>query len=164
MHVRDDLDGRIPLILDAGVTPMGLESTIVDMRDVPTLLRAGAVEREAIEAVLGTSLTSIDRTPLSPVAPGQLASHYAPSTPVRLDILPSDVRTGEVYLGFGEHHLDGQPNLSPAGDVAEAAHALYSALRDADRKDMQGIAIAPIPSKGLGEAIQDRLKRAATPP
>lgn len=164
MHVQDDLGGRIPLILDGGTTQIGLESTIIDMRAAPKLLRAGALDIQAIEAALKRPVAVDLGTAENPVAPGQLASHYAPNALVRLNVLPGDVRFGEVYLGFGKHRLTGQPNLSAAGNLAEAAAGLYGALRDADARGPASIAVAPIPQDGLGAAINDRLKRAAVAP
>ena len=165
-HVMDDLGGRIAMIVDDGPTPLGLESTIVDMRGQrPVLLRPGAVAADAIEAALGTSLAQAQSqsNDHDPVAPGQLTSHYAPGAPVRLDVLPGDVREGEAYLGFGGHSLAGHANLSESGDLEEAAGQLYAALRDLDRQQPSAIAVAPLPATGLGEALRDRLKRAAAP-
>ncbi|MFK7793698.1 MAG: L-threonylcarbamoyladenylate synthase [Devosiaceae bacterium] len=162
-HVLSDLQGGIPLILDGGPTKLGLESTIVDMRGMPVLLRPGAITGEAIEAVLGFALPSDTSPQEAPVAPGQLASHYAPGAPVRLNVLPGDVRPGEAYLGFGDHQLARHPTLSASGSLEEAAEQLYSALRTLDKSKPTGIAIAPIPTTGLGQALNDRLSRAAAP-
>jgi L-threonylcarbamoyladenylate synthase len=163
-HVMADLGGRIGLILDGGSTAHGLESTIVDMRgQEPVLLRPGAVDADRIEAVLGTALTHSLASTDAPVAPGQLASHYAPRVPVRLNVAPQDVRAGEAYLGFGAHALPGHLTLSASGDVGEAAEGLYAALRALDAQHPIAIAVAPIPTDGLGLALTDRLKRAAAP-
>lgn len=163
-HVLSDLQNRIPLVLDGGPTVMGLESTILDMRpDVPVLLRPGAVDVQRLEAALGTPIVTSKENVEAPVAPGQLASHYAPSVAVRLDVLPHDVRLGEAYLGFGKNNLPDQINLSPNGDVSEAAEGLYAALRSLDQQRPTAIAIAPIPTEGLGQALADRLRRAAAP-
>ena len=163
-HVADDLDGLIPLIIDGGPTTHGLESSIVDVQDdMPVLLRPGAVDRDTIERVIGGSLSMKDAVRSAPVAPGLLASHYAPSVPVRLNVLPDDVQPGEAYLGFGEHALPGQTNLSANGDLKEAAARLYAALRAIDQQRPKAIAVAPIPGKGLGLALTNRLERAAAP-
>ncbi len=163
-HVVDDLGGRIPLIVDSGPTQAGLESTIVDARgETPALLRPGAVTQDALEAALGTPIRTADHDPAQPVAPGQLESHYAPGVPVRLNVQPGDLRDGEAYLGFGEHHIAGHLTLSASGDLAEAGTQLFALLRRADGANPAAIAIAPIPDTGLGAAINDRLKRAAAP-
>ncbi len=167
-HVLSDLQGRIPLILDGGATKLGLESTIVDLRGPdPILLRPGAIDTERLEAVLDQKIalatTSDATSDGAPVAPGQLASHYAPSVPVRLNVLPGGVREGEAYLGFGEHAREGHANLSKTSDLAEAGEQLYAELRTLDELKPTAIAIAPIPRNGLGQALNDRLKRAAAP-
>lgn len=163
-HVLDDLGGQISLILDGGPSSMGLESTIIDMRGAPRILRPGALPSEDLSDVLGKRVSVTDGAePDRPVAPGLLSSHYAPSVPVRLDVLPEDVRAKEAYLGFGEHQLEGHENLSPSCSLDEAASALYAALRRQDRPENAGIAVAPLPRDGLGEALANRLKRAAAP-
>ena len=164
-HVRADLDGRIDLILDGGATHVGIESTIVSCLDTPTLLRPGGLPRADIERVLGHALLDLEH-PMpdeAPLAPGMLASHYAPRTPLRLNAL--DVRADEALLAFGaegpraEHTF----NLSFSGDLVEAAANLFSHLRALDASAANGIAVMPIPNEGLGEAINDRLARAAAP-
>jgi L-threonylcarbamoyladenylate synthase len=164
-HVTDDLDGAIDLILDGGATPVGLESTIVDFSGAsPRLLRSGGIARAEIEKVAGR-LSSTDTNEI--VAPGMMASHYAPRTAMRLDA--DDVRTNEALLAFGAQMPAnaGQAvkilNLSPRGDVIEAAANLYAQLRALDLVKASAIAVAPIPQEGLGEAIRDRLQRAAAP-
>ncbi|BEV46662.1 L-threonylcarbamoyladenylate synthase [Afipia carboxidovorans] len=163
-HVRDDLDGRIDLIVDGGPVQVGVESTIVGCTGTPILLRPGGTPRAAIEAVLGTPLA---RQPApvqnGPLAPGMLASHYAPSADVRLNA--TELRNGEALLAFGPP-LPGAPagrtlNLSPRGDLIEAAANLFSHLRALDETGARTIAVMPIPTAGLGEAINDRLRRAA---
>jgi L-threonylcarbamoyladenylate synthase len=164
-HVRADLDGRIDLIIDGGPTSVGVESTIVSCFDAPTLLRPGGVPREEIERVLGHTLRDSEQSMAdeAPLAPGMLASHYAPRTQLRLNA--RDVRDGEALLAFGrdlpsaEHAL----NLSTSGDLVEAAANLFSHLRALDAAGARAIAVMPIPNEGLGEAINDRLARAATP-
>ena len=163
-HVLADLGGRIDLIVDGGPTSIGVESTIVSCLGVPTLLRPGGVPREAIERVLGNAL--LDAEPSSdeaPLAPGMLASHYAPKTPLRLNA--NDVKDGEALLAFGAQ-LPNAPrvlNLSPSGDLVEAAANLFSHLRALDASGVRTIAVMAIPNEGLGEAINDRLTRAAAP-
>ena len=166
-HVQEDLGDKVATILDGGATRHGLESTVIDATgdERARLLRPGAVPRESIEAVLGAPLaegpTSDD---VNPTSPGQLASHYAPTAALRLDA--HDVRPGEALLAFGaEVPAAAGPviNLSPRGDLAEAAAALFAALRDLDRTGVETIAVMPIPEQGLGEAINDRLRRAAAP-
>jgi L-threonylcarbamoyladenylate synthase len=164
-HVAADLGDRIAMILDGGATAHGLESTIIDARgDVPVLLRPGAIPVETIAAVLGDHVVRGDMERELPNAPGQLASHYAPAAKVRLDV--HHVRPGEALLAFGDHvpETDGPViNLSPTGDLTEAAANLFAALRTLDAKAASGIAVMPIPETGLGEAINDRLRRAAAP-
>ena len=166
-HVVDDLGDQVSVILDAGPTPVGLESTIVGLAgETPVLLRAGGLARGPIEAVLGRPLAVAGPTGEAPAAPGMLASHYAPAAAVRLDA--TEVREGEGLLAFGPHLPDGADkavatvNLSPSGDLAEAAANFFAALRELDRQ-AGTIAVVPIPDDGLGEAINDRLRRAAAP-
>ncbi|WLB90905.1 MULTISPECIES: L-threonylcarbamoyladenylate synthase [Bradyrhizobium] len=168
-HVESDLSGRIDLIVDGGPVTVGVESTIVGCFDVPMLLRPGGLSRERIEAVLGAPLA---RPPLQaesddsqPLAPGMLASHYAPRANVRLNA--REVTPGEALLAFGSERLPGVDaaaavmNLSPTGDLDEAAANLFGYLRSLDAKSPRGIAVMAIPEEGLGEAINDRLRRAA---
>jgi L-threonylcarbamoyladenylate synthase len=163
-HVFEDLDGRIDLIVDGGPTPVGIESTIVACLDTPTMLRPGGISREAIESVLGHSLDqAIETQDETPLAPGLLQSHYAPRTALRLDA--TSVEPGEVLLAFGKP-LPGAAatlNLSEQGDVAEAAANLFGHLRRLDAMLAPSIAVMRSPSEGLGEAINDRLRRAAAP-
>ncbi len=168
-HVQIDLAGRIDLIIDGGAVAVGVESTIVGCFDTPTLLRPGGLPREEIERVLGKPLA---RPPQDggnetgqPLAPGMLASHYAPRTPVRLGA--RRVEDGEALLAFGPDRVAGMEaatavmNLSSRGDLAEAAANLFGYLRELDAKAARTIAVMPVPSHGLGEAINDRLRRAA---
>ena len=168
-HVRADLDGRIDMIVDGGPVEVGVESTIVGCFDVPTLLRPGGLPREAIEQVLGRALARPPEEPDTdnhqPLAPGMLASHYAPRTRVRL--MAKDVKPDEALLAFGPASLPGVDhakavmNLSNSGDLGEAAANLFGYLRALDTKGAAGIAVMPVPTDGLGEAINDRLRRAA---
>jgi L-threonylcarbamoyladenylate synthase len=169
-HVAADLGGRIDLILDGGPTPVGVESTIVACTSGhPVLLRPGGVPRAAIERILGRPLGEPAPTRAdAPQAPGMLASHYAPATRLRLDV--DEVAPHEALLAFGPTVLPGAAqavavlNLSQAGDLVEAAANLFAHLRALDRAGARAIAVMPVPRAGLGEAINDRLARAAAPP
>ena len=142
--------------LDGGPCAIGLESTVIALLDAPRLLRPGAVTREAIEAVAG-SLAEADADARR--SPGRLARHYAPNLPLRLNA--EEPRSDEVWISFGPRGGAGL-NLSPEGDLTEAAANLFSYLRAADRAEgAKGIAVAPVPGAGIGEAINDRLRRAA---
>ncbi len=164
-HVLADLRGRIDLILDDGPCAVGVESTIVACLDEPTLLRPGGLPRAEIERVLGRSLAlpAVSEDDEAPRAPGMLASHYAPKAPVRLNAAAP--RAGEALLAFGvAPAFDGVTlNLSPRGDLIEAAANLFSHLRALDSSGVKSIAVMPVPHDGLGEAINDRLARAAAP-
>jgi len=155
-HVADSLGGALDLILDAGGAALGIESTVVGFDgDRPLLLRPGAIPRGEIEDLIG---------PLGApgnliTSPGQLASHYAPRASLRLNAGATE--SGEVLLGFGEAP-GARLNLSPNGDLREAAANLFAMLRELD-KSAARIAVSPIPDTGIGEAINDRLRRAAAP-
>lgn len=160
-HVRKGLNGKVELILDGGATPLGLESTVIGFRDsAPVLLRTGAIARGEIESIVGPLSLP---TSLTVQAPGQLASHYAPHAPLRLDA--TSVETSEVLLAFGSSPLSGglmTLNLSETSDLKEAAANLFAMLHALDATG-RPIAVMPIPWQGLGEAINDRLQRAAAP-
>lgn len=142
--------------LDGGACAVGVESTVVSVLDGRvSLLRPGSVTREEIEALVGP----LDDAGEGRRSPGRLTRHYAPSSPVRLDA--EEARDGEILLGFGPDKGEGRWSLSPSGDLREAAANLFRLLREADRQAPTTIAVSPIPGFGLGEAIQDRLKRAA---
>jgi L-threonylcarbamoyladenylate synthase len=165
-HVLEDLEGRIDAILEGGATQVGVESTIVACLDGSVrLLRPGGVPREAITDVIGRALDNPLLSATAPIAPGMLASHYAPRASVRLNA--ADIRPGEAALLFGPIHPDGAENagavfnLSENGDLLEAAARLFSGLRTLDASHVGTIAVSPIPEAGLGEAINDRLWRAA---
>jgi len=163
-HVLADLRGRIDLILDGGACPVGVESTIVSCIGQPALLRPGGLARENIERVLGHPLAaSAPSDDTAPVAPGMMTSHYAPRARVRLNALAPDA--GEALLAFGPTPPSAGPvlNLSQRGDLVEAAANLFSHLRALDASGAQRIAVMTIPHEGLGEAINDRLARAAAP-
>src|SRR6056297_1336288 len=156
-HVAAGLSGRIEAILDGGPCGVGVESTIVGLTGAPALLRPGGLPAEAIERALGQPLARTGPTgPLT--APGQMASHYAPAAPLRLDARTR--RKGELLLGFGA--VDCDLNLSPSGDLTEAAANLFAHLHALDARAAP-IADSPIPEAGLGRAINDRLRRAAAP-
>ena len=155
-HVLAGLQGRIPLILDAGPTEAGLESTIVAVEgEQLRLLRPGPIPREALEAIAPVLAAADGKIQ----APGQMSSHYAPRQPVRLNA--ATPLPGEIFIGF--NGLNGDINLSPQGDLLEAAARLFDALHLAESSNASGIAVAPIPEDGLGAAINDRLRRAAAP-
>lgn len=155
-HVRKSLAGRIGLIIDAGPTGHGLESTIVAPEDTTIrLLRPGPVGSDAIEAACGLPVSSDTDGKIE--APGQLTSHYAPTKPLRLDAERAE--PGEWLIGFGD--VAGDATLSASGDLVEAAARLFDALHEADTSDATGIAVAAIAETGLGVAINDRLRRAA---
>jgi L-threonylcarbamoyladenylate synthase len=168
-HVQSDLSGRIDLIVDGGPVEVGVESTIVGCFDSPTLLRPGGIPSADIERVLGSALAqpgpgAADGRPL---ASGMLASHYAPRTRVRLNA--TSLARGEALLAFGPADLVGIDtaasvmNLSERGDLKEAAANLFGYLRALDASGARTIAVMPVPDDGLGEAINDRLRRAAAP-
>lgn len=168
-HVLATLDGRIPLVIDDGPTSAGLESTIVDAR-TGAVLRPGPITAAQIHPYSreGGSPGPQEMSSVTPgshprrstagvTAPGQLASHYAPAKPLRLDA--TEARDGEWLIGFGT--VTGDDTLSAGGDLTEAAARLFAALHRADASDRAGIAVAPVPIDGMGEAINDRLRRAA---
>jgi L-threonylcarbamoyladenylate synthase len=168
-HVMSDLRGRIDAVLDGGPTPFGIESTIIDCTsERAVLLRPGTLPRGTIETALGEPLADAPHPDDgTPIAPGQLPSHYATRAQLRLDA--TDVRPGEALLAFGEPRPKGAEratftlDLSPKGDLVEAAANLFAHLRALDATESHSIAVAHIPAHGLGEAIRDRLMRAAAP-
>lgn len=163
-HVLDGLGGRIDAVLDGGACAVGVESTIVGLAGgVVRLLRPGGIPAEALEACLGDPLAPPDAGPERPNAPGQLESHYAPEARLRLGVTAP--APGEVWVGFGPRCAGAALNLSEAGDPVEAAARLFHLLREADRLAGPAgrIAFAPVPERGLGRAINDRLRRAAAP-
>jgi L-threonylcarbamoyladenylate synthase len=164
-HIVESLGDRVALVLDAGPCAVGLESTIVSLAGAtPVLLRPGGVPADAIEAALGVKLArAAAGDPIT--APGMLASHYAPRLPLRCDA--TSVASDEALLAFGPKTPAGRPvatrNLSASGDLGEAAANLFALLAELDRSNATAIAVAPIPREVLGEAINDRLVRAAAP-
>lgn len=156
-HVSSSLGNAVPLILDAGPCEAGLESTIVAVRENGwQILRPGPVTTQAISEVTGSPPIAFADATIE--APGQLASHYSPSKPLRLNARSANA--GEWLIGFGA--VSGDDNLSATGDLAQAAARLFDALHQADASGRDRIAVAPIPQTGIGEAINDRLMRAAT--
>jgi len=155
-HVLADLRGRIDLIVDAGPCKVGVESTIVSCAGEPALLRPGGLPREAIERVLGAPLAMASTDEDAPPAPGMLASHYAPKALLRLDA--DNAEPGEALLAFGRAPEFSGPtlNLSPRGDLIEAATSLFSHLRALDASGAKRIAVMKVPHDGLGEAINDQ--------
>ncbi len=167
-HVLADLDGRIAAILDDGPCPVGVESSVVAcLGGRPRLLRPGGIATEALAAIIGQPLLPSEEAGERPLGPGLLASHYAPRARVRLDA--RRIEPGEAALLLGSDDPPGLDaaraveNLSAAGDPAEAAARLFGALRRLDASGAAVIAVVPIPQAGLGEAINDRLARAAAP-
>jgi L-threonylcarbamoyladenylate synthase len=172
-HVLADLRGRIDLVVDGGPTPVGVESTIVACLGEPMLLRPGGLTRAAIESALGHALADLPDAAdpadegEAPLAPGMLASHYAPKTQLRLNATTVDA--SEALLAFGSimparaEYAVATLNLSRRGDLVEAAANLFSHLRSLDASGAGAIAVMPVPQEGLGEAINDRLRRAAAP-
>jgi L-threonylcarbamoyladenylate synthase len=150
------------MILNGGPCPLGIESTVVSLvGQEPALLRPGAVPREAIERLLGAPLAMVEAAERA-ASPGQQPRHYAPHTPLRLDA--TTVRPDEGLLAFGGNVPPGARatiDLSPSGNLEEAAAKLFAALRELDQSGAATIAVMPIPARGLGEAINDRLRRAA---
>lgn len=168
-HVEHDLGDRIQLILDGGASGVGVESTIIKLEDGEArLLRPGGLDVSEIEAVLGQKVIRSENAALEAIeAPGMLASHYAPNAPVRLNA--TAVERGEIFVNFGAQPVTGEENavarfdLSPSGDLRQAAANLFAIMKKADGLNARGIAFAAIPDDGLGEAINDRLARAAAP-
>jgi L-threonylcarbamoyladenylate synthase len=156
-HVVESLGEAVPLVLDGGACAAGIESTIVALRDNGAwqVLRPGPVTEAQISAILGTGPDAMASVAIE--APGQLASHYSPGKPVRLDA--EAAAPDEFHIGFGL--VAGQTSLSPDGDLHEAAARLYACLHQAAAAPQRRIAVAPVPAEGIGAAINDRLRRAA---
>ena len=165
-HVAADLGDKAAVILDGGPTTRGLESTVLSLAgETPVLLRPGAIPAEAIEKVVGGALARLPpQNGGVPTSPGQLQSHYAPRARLRLNA--STWEPDDAVLAFGTvapHPARAMINLSPSGDLVEAAANLFAALRELDASGAETIAVTPVPTRGLGEAINDRLERAAAP-
>jgi L-threonylcarbamoyladenylate synthase len=160
-HVRRHLKDRLAMVLDGGRCKVGVESSVVSfMGGAPKLLRQGGIPRAEIEKVLGHPI-AVETHSSRPHAPGQLTSHYAPHAELRLNA--EAPRPGEAYLGFGPLHAHGPWTLSARGDLVEAAANLFRLLHEIDATGIDRIAVAHVPHHGLGEAINDRLLRAAAP-
>jgi L-threonylcarbamoyladenylate synthase len=161
-HVLSELDSRIAAVLDGGPCRVGIESTVIDLTGMtPLVLRQGGVAVEEVAALLGP--IAAPAAGEAPRAPGMLASHYAPNLPLRLNA--TSIEAGEALLAFGPDSPSGAREtlyLSKSGDVQEAAANLFAMLRALDRAEFTAIAVMPIPEQGLGRAINDRLRRAAT--
>ena len=168
-HVAHSLGSAIGMILDGGPCGVGLESTVIDLTtDRVVMLRPGGITAEQIAKVLGTEVVMAETDDTAPKSPGMMTSHYAPGLPVRLEATAADTAKygHEVLLGFGDcttKGFDAVLWLSKTGDDVEAAANLFAKLHEADQKQFDGIAIAPIPDIGLGVAINDRMKRASAP-
>ncbi|MFY7761867.1 L-threonylcarbamoyladenylate synthase [Aquidulcibacter sp.] len=159
-HVREEFGDKLALVLDGGPSAVGLESAVVAVSgDQATLLRLGGLSREALEAVAGPLLSPDASAKAAPASPGMVLRHYAPRAPVRLNA--SSAEATEVMIAFGPGYEGAEFNLSPSGDLTEAAAQLFAMLRAADALNPTAIVITPIPETGLGEAIADRLARAA---
>lgn len=159
-HVRESLGEKVNMILDGGACKVGVESTIIDVTGKQVvILRAGGTSKEDLSCFLNEEVLLSDGTPDKPSAPGQLLKHYAPGRPLRINA--STRQPGEFFIGFG-NIKDADLNLSPKGDLCEAAGNLFAFLRLADKQEgYQSLAISPIPEQGLGLAINDRIKRAS---
>ncbi len=163
-HVMAGLADRIWGVLDGGDCEVGLESTIVScLEQTPVILRPGGLSRQQLEEALGRPVEIRTGSTKNPISPGQLASHYAPNAAVRLNA--RNALPGEAYLAFGkrEPEADIVRNLSPSGNLNEAAANLFAMLHTLDMLGAETIAVAPVPNEGLGVAINDRLTRAAAP-
>ena len=159
-HVQESLGDKVDMILDGGQCAVGVESTIIDVTGKQVvMLRAGGTTLEALEDFLNEQVLISHGNPNQPSAPGQLLKHYAPTKPLRINA--SSRKEGEFYIGFGDVSAS-DINLSPTGNLEEAASRLFAFLRFADRQPgYTGICMSPIPQKGLGLAINDRIQRAA---
>lgn len=162
-HVLADLGDKVEFVIDGGPCPVGVESTVLSLLDGPRILRPGAVTAEALSEVLKEPVPIETDTEESaaPRSPGRLLSHYAPSLPMRLNAAAAE--HGEALLGFGPSAPKDVLNLSPTGDLQEAAANLFAMLRRLDDPQYRAIAVMPVPETGLGIAINDRLRRAAAP-
>jgi L-threonylcarbamoyladenylate synthase len=160
-HVRRHLRDKVAMVLDGGRCKVGVESSVVSfLEDGPRLIRHGGIPRAEIETALGHAV-AVETHAARPHAPGQLTSHYAPRAELRLNA--EGPRAGEAYLGFGPLHSHGPWTLSRTGELVEAAANLFRLLHEIDATGVARIAVAPVPHHGLGEAINDRLMRAAAP-
>ena len=161
-HVQDSLGDKVDMILDGGACSIGVETTIIDLTGKHiVILRAGGMAREELEAFTGEKIYLSHDNPDLPKAPGQLLKHYAPRMPMRINVETDDVKADEFFIGFGDV-AGAQLNLSPSGDLSEAAANLFAFMREAEKHtEYKGIAMSPIPETGLGLAINDRIRRAS---
>ena len=159
--VFESLEDNVDMILDGGQCTVGVESTIIDLTAPKVvMLRAGGITKEELEAALGEEIIISDGNPDKPNSPGQLLRHYAPSKKLRINATHPE--PDEFFIGFGDNYPTAQLNLSPSGDLREAAANLFAYMRQADnQEEFNKLAMAPIPATGLGLAINDRIKRAA---
>ncbi len=160
-HVFESLGEKVDMIIDGGSCKVGVESTIIDLTTKDTvLLRAGGLAKETIEEFLGEEIIISQGNPNTPTSPGQMLKHYAPRIPLRINITPQEKREDEFYIGFG--NMECNLNLSKTEDLTEAAANLFAYMHLAEEQTKYpAIAMAPIPMKGLGLAINDRIKRAS---
>mgnify|MGYP001540272051 CR=1 FL=1 len=161
-HVQESLGDKVDMILDGGPCRIGVETTIIDLTTPHiVILRAGGVAKEELEEFTGEKVYLSHDNPDMPKAPGQLLKHYAPRMPLRINVKEEDVSKDEFFIGFGSVS-DAQLNLSPKGDLCEAAANLFAYMREAEKHtEYKGIAMSPIPETGLGLAINDRIRRAS---
>ena len=161
-HVAASLGDKVDMILDGGACKIGVETTIIDLTTPEiVMLRAGGLSKEDIESFTGEKVIISHGDPNKPSAPGQLLKHYAPRMPMRINVLEEDVRPDEFFIGFGQTPK-AQLNLSPSGNLSEAASNLFAYMRIAEtHTEYSGIAMSPIPEDGLGLAINDRIRRAS---
>ena len=163
LHVAESLGDKVDMILAGGKSQVGLESTVLDLTSgKPVILRPGGITKEQLEKLLGP-IEAYKCSAAAPSAPGMLASHYAPNLPLRLNAESATAAEGFLTFGPDAFAKGGAErlNLSPQGDLGEAAANLFAMLRQLDRPDLSGIAVMPIPESGLGVAINDRLRRAS---
>lgn len=162
LHVAESLGDKVNMILDGGSCKIGVETTIIDLTTPEiVMLRAGGMSKEELESFTGEKVYISHGDPNKPSAPGQLLKHYAPRMPMRINVAEQDVKADEFFIGFG-NVKNAQLNLSPSGDVNEAAANLFDYMRKAEaEKGYTGIAMSPIPETGVGLAINDRIRRAS---
>ena len=161
-HVQESLGDKVDMILDGGPCKIGVETTIIDLTTPHmVMLRAGGLSKEELEEYTGEKVYISHGDPNKPSAPGQLLKHYAPRMPMRINVSEEDVKEDEFFIGFGKVRR-ANLNLSPSGDLNEAATNLFAYMREAEtHQEYKGIAMSPIPQTGLGLAINDRIRRAS---
>ena len=161
MHVFDSFKKKVDLIIDSGQSDFGLESTIIDLSSNKIVLRRpGVVDIKSLEVFIGKKIYELKTNTKNPNSPGQFLKHYSPTTPLKLNVkLPRD---GDAFLGFGKLNFNHKPslNLSKKGNLNEAAFNLFNFLRKLDKLNKKNISVYPIPKKGIGKAINERLARA----